>query len=186
MKKILFLVALFAITITASAQYNTSGIAKYKGKWCQNGEKLNSEQIAALLVPYHYDNNISYSDFYIKARKQRNTGIILTTVGSIASVTGAFVFLYGTVATITGGTVGAITGEKNNLGKSELIIGTVTTIAGVGMLGAGIPILCKGKKKIKTVINDYNTQLTRISYVPEPTLTFGPCQNGGLGLSLKF
>ncbi len=100
-----------------------------------------------------------YGDEYYAARRCRKWGNSLTWVGGAALVAG-FTFW----------------------ASSELEGGAVIAAAGAACLGAGIPLLVKGNRKLKGIAEDYNS---RHENGRTAELTFGPCPSG-VGFALKF
>ncbi len=100
-----------------------------------------------------------YGDEYYAARRCRKWGNGLTWAGGIALLAG-FTFW----------------------ASSELEGGAVIAAAGAACLGAGIPLLVRGNRKLKGIAADYNS---RYSDGRSAELTFGSCPNG-VGFALKF
>ncbi len=100
-----------------------------------------------------------YGDEYHKARNNRLAGYIFVGIGSFL-VSAGF----------------AMVPMDMSYG------GAVTALVGAGCLGAGIPLVCKGNKRLKAIANDYNANYADGR---STELTFGPCPSG-VGFALKF
>ncbi len=161
---------LTAMAFTAHAQYNTSAdLVKKGGNVYQNDVRLSTEELSLMLPEYS------------KAKNMRTTGIVLTSTGSAAVLTGPVVLFVGIAKVIGSGIGSGISGNPDGVvGEGEVTAGLVITGAGVAMLGSGIPLWCIGGKRIKNMVADHNGQSR-----PDVTLALGPCPNG-LGLSLNF
>ncbi len=101
-----------------------------------------------------------YGDEYYAARNSRKWGQYLVWAGSLTALAGIG-FLYGDVP------------EG----------GFIFTGIGAACLGAGIPLLCKGNKRLRGIADDYNSRMQAGKDGPE--LTFGPCRSG-VGFALNF
>jgi hypothetical protein len=79
---------------------------------------------------------------YNSGRRMKTTGWILTGTGI-----GAFVVAVGAIAA-------AVEEDDDELGA----IGAVSLVAGIGLVGAGIPILCVGGAKKRGAVREFNRQ----------------------------
>ncbi len=101
-----------------------------------------------------------YGDEYYAARRCHKWGNGLTWAGTILAL-GGFTYLI----------------SDYELGAGYLLAGT-----GAACLGAGIPLLVKGNKRLKGIADDYNSRYAGKESVE---LTFGPCRSG-VGFALNF
>ncbi len=100
-----------------------------------------------------------YGDEYYAARRTRMWGNGLTWAGSMLALGGLSFWV-----------------------ASGLEGGAVMTAVGAGCLGAGIPLLVKGNRRLKGIADDYNS---RYASGKSAELTFGPCPSG-VGFALNF
>ncbi len=110
-----------------------------------------------------------YGDEYQRARNSRVWGYGFVWAGSLLALTGL------SMISISNMDMGMITRDYDT-------IGTVATLAGAACLGAGIPLVISGNKRLRGIADDYNSRYASGKSVE---LTFGPCQSG-LGFALKF
>ena len=134
----------------------------------------------SLLTPDQVMDYVGYRNYgskYLKASRQRRTGLFLTYLGGgLAFVGGMICIAEASVPDMGFGDSGA------------MAIGTACCVAGAAGLAAGIPLLVKGNRSLGAIADDYNA---RKGYGMAPahdaeSLTIGPCASGGLGLAFNF
>ena len=188
MKRLLSFCAAALMSISVLAQYavDTTSLSEprlLKSKGCRiyvGEEKLNKNEAAA------YFSDLGGKDRsadYLSYRKAYNTGVGLTIAGSVVAGAGFGLTLVGGVAALVTMPFVAIGGNTDLPDElSTLInIGGYSMLSGVAFLGAGIPLLCVYKKRIRNFVNDYNAQFSE----SEAHLSFG-CQSSGIGFAYQF
>ncbi len=133
-----------------------------------------------LLTPEQVMDYLGYRNYgskYLKASRQRKTGLFLTYMGA------GFLFV--------GGMVCIAEASAPDMGFEDsggLAIGVSCCVLGAAGLAAGIPLLVKGNRSLGAIADDYNAR-SGYGMLPERetrSLTLGPCASGGLGLAFNF
>ena len=190
---------LIFVSLGAWAQYSVPN-AEFKragGTIKMDGEKLSKDACNELLL------NAGGEDLYKqwkKAKGNRTTGIVLTSVGGTLAVGGlATAFLGGIVSVLgaaAGATAGAIAGSiggkdtassaaqqgaesGGHAGDGLAYGGLAAAVVGTGSLAAGIPILVVNCKKMDKMVEGINDSRSVTQF------GFGATGNGA-GLYLRF
>lgn len=191
--------AMIAVAAFSSEQ-DTSGImVKKGGRIFIDGQKLSESQVLSSFSGLNLEDGTRYDVLWAKVAKRRSVGVGLTIAGSSTLAVGAGAFAVGFVYLIVTAVATPFYAIANAYGAQEtvaegldgnvrtasafLLGGTIGCVSGIGMLGAGIPILCVNNSRMKKYVNAYNGSL-----LPAPqkvTLNFG-AQRNGIGLALNF
>ncbi len=196
MKKLLAIIGLLLLTVCVYAQYVPEHVAKRSGCTIKlDGQKLSQAQVLDLVSDIEGED---YSAQWKKARGWRTGGIVMVSVGGAAIVGGTTFFLAGvmvsTFGAVAGGTVGAIGGQEsaNNAankgakaGVPIMIGGLSAVVAGVALVGGGIPLIAVNCKKMNQIVDKYNEVYAPAPETTDVELTFGGTPNG-IGLCLNF
>lgn len=195
MKRFIFLFILLTAALPVSAQYMPAeGLITRKGtKIFAEGRKLTKGEIAATLSMVQDDSGAGYDVRWTKARRGYNAGIALTSIGSVFCFTGGIAFSCGMMVLVASGMtfpLYAVSGDNDGLDEvmqnASLVMaaGGIAALAGTAFLGAGIPLLCVNKARMKRIVRDYNG-LYSGNQASALTLNFGPTASG-VGLALNF
>lgn len=141
------------------------------GRYFMGPSVLTPEQIMS------YVGYKTYGSRYLKANRQRVTGIFLTSFGAG--------LLFAGVISCAVGASASHAGFDDN---TPTAVGVVCTVAGAAGLASGIPLLVKGNRVLGAIADDYNA---RHGYGLSPekeseSLTLGICRSGGFGLAFNF
>ncbi len=110
-----------------------------------------------------------YGEEYQKARNSRIWGYGFVWAGSLLALSG--------LAMISTSSI-----EMEMITTDFTAVGAATTLVGAACLGAGIPLVVMGNKKLRGIADDYNS---RYADGKSAELTFGPCPSG-IGFALNF
>lgn len=204
MKKIVSVLILLVVAVSAYAQYATPALAERKGCTIKiDGERL-SHQEANLLM-----SNIDGEDYsadWAKARGWRTAGISMIAGGGAIAAGGVMTVLIGaltsalgaTIGAAAGATVGSIGGEEQaqqsaseaaqkgaDAGKPIITGGLIAMGVGLATHVAGIPLTVVNSVKMSKLVDKYNESLPEPQPAPEIELSFGATRNG-VGLCLSF
>lgn len=206
MKKIIIVLVLLAMAVSAHAQYATTSLAERKGGSIKIDDyKLSQAEALDLMSNIGGED---YSEQWIKARGGRTAGIAMMAGGGGVTVVGLTTVLIGAVTSMFGATGGAIAGTMvGSIGGQETatqtgqeaaqkgaqagvpIMNTGGIIALVGFVTsiAGIPVTVVNCKKMSSLVDKYNESLTAPEKEPrgDVLLSFGATANG-VGLRLTF
>lgn len=140
---------------------------------------------------------IGYTNFgsrYVTAKRQYVSGLALT-------CTGAGMLLAGIMLTITSAADGPSTPDfssdfpsyfpdfsdtYDSYEKTELAVCITSYVLGAAALGAGIPLLVSGDRKLRGIADEYNRRHGYSSSGRGGTLMLGGCRSGGIGLAFNF
>ena len=190
MKKILFAVlALLVLAFQAQAQEipGPGRLEHSNGEFYLDGQKLLPEQIQSVI------GDDIYYETYKGAVVQRNTGKALLIAGGSSMGTGIALLAFGYVTTykLANEYIQAIVRSANGnpsdyasivskaYGYEFMILGGyVLTLAGSGLLSAGIPLFTIGNSRLNWIEKNYNQN-------EGYSLNFGFTPNG-VGFALKF
>lgn len=157
-----------------------------KSKGCRiyaGAERLDKNEAAAY---FSHLNGMDRGADYLRYRRVYNAGIGLTVAGSVITAAGFGLTMVGGLAAFVTMPFVAIGGGTDM--PDELLvfprIGTYAMISGVAFLGAGVPLICVYKKRIRTLVSDYNS-MASASPASTVELSFGS-QPSGIGFALRF
>ena len=167
-----------AAPVTASAQElsDVSSIVPGRltyasGHLYSNGIKLMDSEIENMLPG-------SSLKSYLSGRKLYTAGEVLIIVGSVVEGAGIAMAVAGSLELVKS----FANDEPNRLSHGAMVVtGEAAMFVGIGCLGAGIPLYCVGKHRIKKVGEEYNVS----KGYPDVALKVGSTGNG-FGLSLNF
>ena len=206
MKKIITLLVLLAVAVSAYAQYATPALAERKGCTIKlDGEKLSHHEAELLM------SNIGGEDYsaqWAKARGWRTAGISMMAGGGAIAAGGAVTVLIGvltsalgaTVGAVAGATVGSIGGEEQaqqsasdaaqkgaDAGKPIINGGLIAMGLGLATHIAGIPLTVVNSVRMSKLVDMYNeaNEPSESKESGEVLLSFGTTRNG-VGLCLSF
>jgi len=197
MKKIVLILILAALSLTASAQYVQVPTARRSGGSIKmaDGHKLSKAEVNALLADI---DGTDYTQQWYRSRGWRTAGIVMTSAGAGVAVGGAVTLVVGLVTSAigaaAGATAGAIVGsiggqetanEAANQGANQgaeagtPIINAGIIVMGVGLAThvAGIPLIIVNSVKMSKIVDKYNEHAVRLQLGSTPS---------GVGLSLNF
>ncbi|MBR5300802.1 MAG: hypothetical protein IKU36_11225 [Bacteroidales bacterium] len=194
MKKFIFIVALFLVAFSASAQYAVmegQQLSVSFGRVYADGVKLTDAQADALFAQLDGIDGISRLKDYTYYRDKYKTGAWLTAGGTVSAFAGYFMSIFGVIMALSE-PVGVPENEYssssvNSIGNGLLIGGTVMFYSGIGCSIAGISMLGRNNSQLKSLARTYNAfsrtnSLSRTDYVE---FSFGPTASG-VGLALNF
>ena len=167
-----------AAPVTASAQVlsDVSSIVPGRltyasGHLYSNGIKLMDSEIENMLPG-------SSLKSYLSGRKMYTAGEVLIIVGSVVEGAGIAMALAGSLELVKSFT----NDQPYRLRHGAMVVtGEAAMFVGIGCLGAGIPLYCVGKHRIKKTGSEYNVS----KGYPDIALNVGSTGNG-FGLSLNF
>lgn len=204
MKKIVSVLILLVVAVSAYAQYATPALAERKGCAIKIGDQKLSKTEAEILM-----SNIDGEDYsadWAKARGWRTAGISMLAGGGGIMVVGGTVALIGALASMFGATTGAVAGTiVGSVGGSEtasqtgqqaaqkgaqagvpiMTTGGIIALVGALVHVAGIPLTVANSVKMSKLVDKYNESLPEPQPAPEMELSFGATRNG-VGLCLNF
>ena len=168
--------------LNASARMEAS-----RGELELGGRELSDNEILELLGSEGLDE-------FESAKRQRRMGLGFICAGAPVFVIGDILLTVGAYrisyykawyVSYDGGDTWTPTGENDFSERYDsalplLISGAVISAAGIAFLGAGIPSMIVGNRRINNLADDYNKK-----QLQNTTLSFGPTASG-LGLTLKF
>ncbi|MGN0188278.1 MAG: hypothetical protein ACI395_02060 [Candidatus Cryptobacteroides sp.] len=141
------------------------------GSLYSNGIKLSNSELSTMLSKESYQN-------YLGAKKMHTAGEVLVIVGSIIEGAGIGFASAGAFKIAES----AYNGEDYRLRHAAcLTVGAAGMVVGAACLGAGIPLFCVGKHRIKVAGSEYNLA----HGYPEISLNLGSTRNG-FGISFNF
>ena len=141
------------------------------GHLYSNGIKLMDSEIENMLPG-------SSLKSYLSGRKMYTAGEVLIIVGSVVEGAGIAMALAGSLELVKSFT----NDQPYRLRHGAMVVtGEAAMFVGFGCLGAGIPLYCVGKHRIKKVGEEYNVS----KGYPDVALKVGSTGNG-FGLSLNF
>ncbi len=195
MKKFIVLLAVSFVFLPLYAQYRpVDGTLVSRGaRVFAEGRKLTKGEIDATLSMFSGDDGIGYDVRWTRARRGYNAGIALTSIGSAVVLSGGIACGCGLLLFVAAGMTSPLymfaDGYENldsTLQQASYMMagGLIVALGGVAMLGAGIPLICVNKSRMKRIVNGYNMQYHERPLEPV-TMNFGPTRNG-IGLSLNF
>ncbi len=160
-------------------QHCNHGLKYHNGHYYYNQERLRQEEIA------DYIGYSLYGKEYMSAKRNYAWGMSLTFVGSFLMAGGIIMHIANTVADrgMTPPSLDFGYSVSQDHGDPALVGAAVCYIAGAGGLGAGIPLLVKGKRGLRRIADDYNRNYSSGS--GEFSLNLGATASG-IGLSLNF
>lgn len=193
MKRVLSFCIGIVVSMSAFAQYmqDTTALSdpvSLRSKGCRiyaGAERLNKREAAAYFADM---NGTDKSADYLRYRRAYHAGVGLTVTGSVVVGTGLGLTVVGGIVALVTLPFAALGGESTMPDELFVVpkIGAYTTLAGVVFWAAGIPTLCVYKKRIRTLVSDYNAQSSMQQSSPSKVeLSFGG-QPSGLGFALKF
>ena len=148
------------------------GLTYSSGDLFNNGVKLTDGQLMQMLSPECYSS-------FSTGRKMRNAGKALIIVGSCLEGMGIVFTAVGATGMIDNAISDYTTYDPTYY--TFYAVGVTSIVTGLGCLGAGIPLFCVGKHKIKKAGSSYNLA----NGYPEIALNLGSTRNG-FGLYLNF
>ena len=204
MKKIVSVLILLVVAVSAYAQYATPALAERKGCTIKIGDQKLSKTEADILM-----SNIDGEDYsadWAKARGWRTAGISMIAGGGGVEAVGLSTVLIGALTSLLGATGGAIAGAVvGSIGGEEtakqtgqeaaqkgaqagvpiMTTGGIIALVGALVHVAGIPLTVVNSVKMSKLVDRYNESLPEPEPSPEMELSFGPTCNG-VGLRLSF
>lgn len=203
-KKLVSVIILLVVALSAYAQYATPSLAERKGCTIKiDGEKLSHQEANLLMSDIDGED---YSADWAKARGWRTAGISMIAGGGAIAAGGVMTVLIGaltsalgaTIGAAAGATVGSIGGEEQaqqsaseaaqkgaDAGKPIITGGLIAMGVGLATHVAGIPLTVVNSVKMSKLVDRYNESLPEPEPAPEIELSFGATRNG-VGLCLNF
>lgn len=186
------LILVLACAVAAHAQYsNRDYFSRSGSRIAANGVVLTEAEKIDVLM--HYTDRNLYGPWQ-QYSSGRALGIGLTIGGGAATVLGTAFSLFGGMASLAGATIGATIGaiggsdsaqqgaqSGSKAGNPYVVIGTVTSLLGLGAIGAGIPLLVINNRRMNDIVMGLNSY----SSTPAVQLSMGPAPSG-FGLTLTF
>lgn len=171
MKKIIMII--FAMALTASAQYSDSHLIVKNGHIYAGGLKLSDDQAAACFRDIY---GTDRSGDYIKYARGYRSGLGMTIGGGTAFLAGAGVSAAGFAKILMKG----IGKEDFRRAQTMTIASSFVTVGGAVVMLVGIPKITKNTARLNSLTAYHNAGRSRSAEV-----TLGPT-SGGIGFALNF
>lgn len=140
------------------------------GKLYCNGEHIPTSQFRRLAMAA--DSTVWQQ--YLKGGRMRTAGTVLMGLGAPAFAAGVVLLAF---SVNTDGSIGDL---------PMALAGSFMTVAGGGMIAAGVPVYVVGVSKRRKAVERYNSLNSADNGASALSLSFGITQSGALGLSLNF
>lgn len=157
------------------------------GRIFMNDQKLHDD-----VAPTYFTgmNGTDRSKEFVGYRSRYRAGIGLTAAGAGLTVLGTGTFLLSGIVLVFLSPFPDAGDNAAKIRKAEAVVwtGAGSAIAGVGMMAAGIPTMCVYKKRIRSMVTEYNARSFTKSDQNSGTaveVSFGS-QPSGIGFALKF